>query len=302
MSRALLLYNPRSGSGMGERLAPRLVEILRERYAEIEAEATRGAGTAGEQVRDAVARGVGTVFVCGGDGTLFEALQGAVGADVTLGVLPLGTGNVVARDLSLPLDAVAAASALLGYEKRLLPVGVASRDEQDDVFFLTAAGAGLHAELMHLPKTGGGASRAHYFREGLRLVMRGGEQSFRVRLTMCDAAVRDEDVSELIVARVGSFGGVLKLWKPGADLTSEHMRVVFTRSHHRLKLVWWLLKSVAGVKTQSDAHVVSVDVASVECVGDPHAQVDGEAFGFLPVRFGVRREAIRMLMPHRYGR
>lgn len=301
MARALLLYNPRSGSGRGSILAPQLLNILSARYPGIEAEPTRAARSAGEQVRAAIERGVDTVFVCGGDGTLLDALQGAVGRDVTLAILPLGTGNVIARDLGLPLNPVAAAQRLLRYEVRVLPVGLASRAGTETAF-LAAAGAGLHAQLMHLPKTGTGTSRAHYFRRGAQLALRENENAFHIRLTLPDGTVREEDVSEVIVARVRTFGGVLRLWKPGADLTKSYLRVIFTRSHHRMRLLWFLVKSVAGIRTHSDRHVVSIDVEKIECLSalPIHAQLDGEAYEYLPVTISTREGAIRMLMPQEY--
>ena len=58
------------------------------------------------QAADAVAKGVGLVIACGGDGTIRSVAQGLIGSSIPMGVVPLGTGNLLARNLDIPLDAV----------------------------------------------------------------------------------------------------------------------------------------------------------------------------------------------------
>ena len=300
MAESLLLYNPKSGSGAADRIAPQLLAILRERYPDIEAEATHGPGTAGAQVQQAAERGVRLVFVCGGDGTLLEALQGAVHREVALGILPLGTGNVVARELGVTLNPVAAARQLLSFAPQRIAVGVAEHPAQaGKSYFLAAAGAGLHAELMALPKTGTGRSRAHYFRQGARLALRPEAQSFQLRITMPDGTVRTEGASEVLVIRVRSFGGALKWWRPGPGLDSDALRIIFTRSHHRARLALYLGRCLLGFPAHSDSHVVSLLAREVECTAqtDIPAQLDGDTFGNLPVRFSSEPDALTLLMP-----
>ncbi|MBS1814543.1 MAG: hypothetical protein JSS87_06690 [Acidobacteria bacterium] len=300
MAHALLLYNPKSGSGAAGQLVPQLLAILRQHYPDIEAEATHAPASAGTQVQNAAERGVRHVFVCGGDGTLLEALQGAVHRDVTLGVLPLGTGNVVARELGLKLNPLRAAHQLLSFTARRIPVGVAEHlAETGKSYFLAAAGAGLHAELMAVPKTGTGRSRAHYFREGARLASRPQAQSFQLRIIMPDGTVRTEDASEVLVMRVRSFWGALKLWHPGLGLASDQLRIIFTRSHHRMRLAFYLGRCLLGFPAHTDEHVISLLVKELECsaLTDIPAQLDGDPFGNLPVRFSSEPDALSLLMP-----
>src|SRR5436305_1672301 len=117
MRKAALIYNP--ASGRNRHLHPTKVEtaaaVLRGAGVEANIIPTRGPGTGEQQAREAIAAGHDTIFACGGDGTLNDVLQGLVRDtenasasadtnDVALGIVPLGTGNVVASDQGHPWD------------------------------------------------------------------------------------------------------------------------------------------------------------------------------------------------------
>src|SRR5690242_17762213 len=114
MRKAVLIYNPFSGRhNVAQVHAAR--DVLRAAGLDAEAVATRAAGSAGEQAREAVAQGCDTVFACGGDGTVNEVLQGIIGSQAALGVIPLGTANALAADLGLSGDAATAAQKALSF-------------------------------------------------------------------------------------------------------------------------------------------------------------------------------------------
>ncbi|GAB78658.1 lipid kinase, YegS/Rv2252/BmrU family [Austwickia chelonae] len=108
------------------------------------------------QTREALAREVDLVCALGGDGTVRAVAAGLIGSDTPLGVLPGGTGNLLARNLALPLDNLSAALrvALTG-ENRAIDVGVVNIDipedaqtEPQDHYFLVMAGVGFDADVV----------------------------------------------------------------------------------------------------------------------------------------------------------
>src|SRR5262249_35854040 len=106
-----LIYNPRAGRilrSSGD-LIRRTEQALREfRHNLTRAPKTRSR-PAGAIARSQIERGADLVVVAGGDGTVNEALEGMIGSGVPLAVLPAGTANVLAMEMKLGRDPVAAA-------------------------------------------------------------------------------------------------------------------------------------------------------------------------------------------------
>lgn len=85
-------------------MIPFILKRLKRLGIECELCPTRAPGHATELARQAVADGVKTVIVCGGDGTVNETAAGLVGSDTALGIIPAGSGNGLARHLGIPID------------------------------------------------------------------------------------------------------------------------------------------------------------------------------------------------------
>ncbi len=101
-------------------------------------------GDPGEgQARQAVKDGADLVLACGGDGTVTAAAAALAGTGIPLAVIPFGTGNLLARNLGLPIDLGEALTVALTGRDRQLDVGRANGS-----LFLTMAGLGLDAKML----------------------------------------------------------------------------------------------------------------------------------------------------------
>lgn len=142
--RLLVLINPHAGRYP----AARLRELMLEGAAGTSAELTFVELEPSERARDFTARaaldGYAAVLVAGGDGTLAEAAAGLIGTEIPLGVIPAGTGNIVATNLGVPFGIREATQAALFGTSR--PYDVGRLD--DGRIFLLAAGAGYDADLI----------------------------------------------------------------------------------------------------------------------------------------------------------
>jgi YegS/Rv2252/BmrU family lipid kinase len=95
------------------------------------------------QARTAAKAAAELVLACGGDGTVTACAAGLAGTGIPLAVIPLGTGNLLARNLGLPIDLGDALTAALTGGNRRLDAGTANGS-----LFLTMAGLGLDAKML----------------------------------------------------------------------------------------------------------------------------------------------------------
>lgn len=147
MRPALVVINPISGvrahaGGAAEvALAHR---VLGEAGYTADVAVTTGPGHATELAREAAGRGVELVIAWGGDGTMNEVARAVAFGPMALALVPAGSGNGLARDLGVPLDA-AAALALAGRgRRRHIDAG-----EANGQLFFNVAGVGLDARVAH---------------------------------------------------------------------------------------------------------------------------------------------------------
>jgi diacylglycerol kinase (ATP) len=153
----LVIYNPAAGQYDKQNEIGQLASYLASQDHEVAAvEQTRGYGDATTYARRAVALGCDVVLAAGGDGTMSQVVDGLVGSQTALGVLPAGTGNVMARQLGLPVPGslwppyslVNCAQMLLDGRPHRVDVGrVSLAGGRPAQHFLCWAGVGFDAQV-----------------------------------------------------------------------------------------------------------------------------------------------------------
>ncbi|MEE4544824.1 diacylglycerol kinase family protein [Streptomyces sp. V4-01] len=143
---AVVVVNP-VATGEADREALRLV-LERHGHARARFVETTADDPGGGQARQALADGATLVVACGGDGTVTAVADALAGTGVPLALAPHGTGNLLARNLGLPLDAAAALDAALAGAPRPVDLGRIEGDGLPERYFVAMSGAGLDAALM----------------------------------------------------------------------------------------------------------------------------------------------------------
>jgi diacylglycerol kinase (ATP) len=151
--RCVLIYNPVSGTARPQRRqqVEAAARALQHAGNEVEIVATTAAGSASAQTRDAVAAGTDVLFACGGDGTVHEVVQGLVSGGertASLGIIPMGSENALARHLKLSFDPSEAALQQIRSQARSVPIGKITFGHQMR-FFIVMAGAGPDGALVY---------------------------------------------------------------------------------------------------------------------------------------------------------
>jgi diacylglycerol kinase (ATP) len=315
MRKAALLYNPDSGgSKKRQRELQSAVEIMRAGGVDAELVATDSKEHAAEEAKRAIASGCDTIFACGGDGTVHNAIQNLANTPVALGILPIGTANALAHDLRWPFRIAAAAEAALHAKARRVTLGrVSCRNMQGTPitsYFVVAAGIGVDAHLFYKLHSGvkQRLGMSAYYAKAWHMWFSYPMTRFRMEyLQTSTSAPKAANVTELLAVRIRNFGGVLRELAPGASLDRDDMRLVFCHTASRLaylsyvtagllRLAWPIpgIELAFGVKASCD--YVGTETGRRDKI---YVEADGELLGTLPAEITVVPDALTLLAPVR---
>ena len=143
----IVVFNPTAGRRRAQ-LLWRVLDVLVENGVRIDLARTSWRGHATDLAREAASSGRRMVVAAGGDGTVAEVAAGLLGSPARLGIIPLGTANVLAHELGLPMQPRAVAAMLaFGRTRPLWPGIVDTRTGTR--LFVQMVGAGLDAQVVH---------------------------------------------------------------------------------------------------------------------------------------------------------
>ncbi len=146
MTRALLITNPFAARA-DARAVTAILKILGRGGWSVDLRTIKGPGDARRIAEESLGEGFDVLVSHGGDGTAMQVAAGIAGSGVALGVVPGGTGNVLAGNLSLPRTATGAARALLKARAHAIDLGIVQRSDGAH-YFAVVAGTGFDAQLM----------------------------------------------------------------------------------------------------------------------------------------------------------
>ncbi len=302
MDRALLIVNPDATS-----VTPWKKSLIAKALSSdfrLELVETKARGHATWLARQAAEEGYALVAALGGDGTVNEALNGLVGSETALGILPGGSTNVVARVLGIPTDVADAAGFLLSRwqarEWRRVNLGRAGGR-----YFFFCAGVGFDAAVVRAVEERPSSKRIAP--QGTFIL-----QAFRVFFTEFDrrtpsltleipGAEPVEDLFTVMACKVGVWTYLrnrpLRLC-PDANLEGGLDAIGF-RSLGLFRTVRSLLQIFTQARHIKHRHVRyfrNLDSATVRASRPAPFQLDGDYLGeVLELPLGVAREALLVL-------
>jgi len=261
--------------------------------------ATTGPGDARRLAAEGVAQGMEVVAVFGGDGTTMQAAAALVGTDVSLGVIPGGTGNLLAGNLRIPSAPARAAQALVTATPKLFDLGRMERADGPH-YFAVACGAGYDARVMagtlseHKRRWG----MAAYVATTLRLM---GEIRSTAHVITIDGVEYDANAAMVLVANCGEVIPPYIRLGTGIRPDDGLLDVVVVRANsflQSLRAVWDLLREAPDLEAL-DTYVGYARGREIRVESHPvqPVQLDGEPGGETPFVATVVPRAIRILVP-----
>jgi diacylglycerol kinase (ATP) len=285
----LIIHNPNAGTKARQLYRATLFN-LKQLGASTEIVETAPHGDGTRAAADATQGGrFDAVVAAGGDGTVHDAAEGLVGHSMPLGIIPMGTGNVFAREIKIPPTPREIARTLLHGEVRAIPVGQVNGRP-----FLFVIGVGFDAEAVRLFESEGSREfgQAGFIWPVLRALLSHRDRSLRIRTDRGEA-----EAQWVIVTRVKHYAGNLLL-APNADLHQARFYVLHMQGSGPLNRVRQLAALAVGVLSHDPA--VRLEPATrVRIDGDRAVpvQIDGELLGELPLQIGLHPEQLNVIFP-----
>lgn len=286
----MLLTNPSAGKGQGSRTAAIALPRLQEAGFVVRQLSGRDADEALDLARAAVTDGVESLVVCGGDGMVHIAVQALANTGTSLGIIPAGTGNDVARYLGIPRkDPQLAADVVVGSHVRTIDLARVGAK-----FFVTVLASGFDSKVNERANTMGWPKGQMRYTLATLAELRVFEP-LPYTLEM-DGETRRLDAMLVAVGNGPSFGGGLRITQ-GAEIDDGWLDVVIIKPMSKLELLKTYPKLYTGkhvTHPQYEHHLVrSVTLAAPGIV----AYADGERLGSLPLTVDVAPNALRVLAP-----
>ncbi len=298
MSRVLVIFNP--AAARADPMQVRAIDrVLRGEGWDVEVAGTSKPGDAKTIAQQGIDDGVDVIAVYGGDGTTMQAVEAIVGTDTPLGLIPGGTGNLLAGNMRLPRDPVEAARVISSGTLRRIDLGRMERPEGAR-YFAVACGAGLDAEVM--AGTSGKAKRmwgmaAYVVRiaHALRNL-----QGDRYRVTV-DGEVTEMEALTVLVANCGEIVPPFLRLRHGITFDDGLLDVVLLHADGVLQGVRVVGRLLAGLTEGTDL-IRFARGRHVTVESDPirPVELDGEPGGQTPFTVRVVPGAVSILVPH-YG-
>ncbi len=287
----LVIHNPVAGFWQRNRLK-RFLTALRKADIRVAVRPTRAAGDGARLAAEIDPEQFDTVVAAGGDGTIREVASGLAGSPVMLGIMPLGTANVLALELALGTSPEAAADCVVN--------GVVTDIHQglmDGETFLMMVSVGLDARVVARVTTKSKRlmSKGAYVLAAFAEVFTG-QKGIRP-VALVDGNKIEADL--MIVSRISKYAGPFII-APEADLRSRDLYIIAPQGRG----LWNVIRYAAALITNRLASLPDVVVRRADEIelispeGHP-LQVDGDSLGNVPVRISCAEKPVRMIFPNR---
>jgi diacylglycerol kinase (ATP) len=287
MTNTIVILNPAARSDRAKRHRAR-VESLARGCAVC---ASSSAAEAESIARNAVREGFEKIVAAGGDGTIHAIVNGLAGSGATLGLLPIGTMNVFAMELGLPIHNLESCWNIIERDQ----VRVIDLPSANGKYFVQLAGVGLDAQAVKetslaLKRNFGPLS---YLISAAQIAARKPP-----RLVIESSNTSIEEASFVLIGNGRRYGGPFPFFKQ-ALLDDGLLDVVAFKQVGYLEII----KYLQDVFFSSDIRLPEVEYFQTERLRissdqEVPVELDGELVGNCPVEFEMREHRLRVLVPN----
>ena len=299
MTRALVLGRKRKGRQIGAAVRE-TVERLHAGGWDVDSEVVVHKRELRKHARRAVKDKLDVVVAVGGDGAVFQVVNSIAESDVLLGIVPKGTGNLLASNLGIPTGIPDAVAVVLDARARTIDLGRVEIEGKDRDFAV-ACGVGFDAVVMDATQPaqkrrwGKLAYLANAVREGRKV----GDAEHDITI---DGRTITTTAAQVFVANFGRVGALVEPRRRVVpDDGQFDVFVVKASGPVDGLLAGWTALRQRNLGETSDGRVLRVRATDVEITSRPRqlVETDGTVIGTTPIRVRMRPAALRVIAPRR---
>ena len=282
------IFNPAAGRNRRQRF-DEIVTLLRKEGCAVSVHVTNARGDAEAMVRSLSSSTTDLVAAAGGDGTINEVVNGLRGTGIALGIIPLGTANVVADEIGLRKDTPGIVRALAHGSLRPIHVGLCNGRR-----FVMMAGVGFDANVVARV-----SPRLKKLLGPLAYVSIACVQGFRDPFARCDVTIDGRNYKSIsVVACNGRRYGGPFLAAPSANLADDSFQVILMKGRGWFSVARYGAALMLGkVAIWPDVEVITGRHVTIEGAAGQAVQADGDVVAALPARIEVDAEPVRLAYP-----
>ncbi len=284
-----IIYNPAARKASVVNI-DRAASILGREGYDVEVLRTERRDHARQLAAEALTNRPAFVVAAGGDGTINEVVNGIVWSDIPVAILPMGTTNVLAKELDVPEEIEGALRRAVGGSPKRVSLGKIETEGGGARYFCLMAGVGLDGKAVHdvnasIKKISG---RAAYILSGIRNIAQFSPERI-------DFRVDGKEFSgyTAVIGKAAKYGGNYKV-TPDANIENPFLFACIFRGGRRLDLLRYSIGVLRGTHLRFK-DVVYLKTSTVEILGRAHIQVDGDYLGLSPARVSVAADAINLI-------
>jgi len=291
-SSIVLISNPVAKKASEKKIAMASYYLQSKGYG-VEVLFTEKKGDAENLAREAISKSPTLVIAAGGDGTFNEVANGMAGSEIPMAILPLGTTNVLAKELGIPETVEGAMATAVGKTPSRISLGKITLLRPSPHlarYFILMAGVGFDGETVFginetLKKISGKGS---YIYSGIATLLK-----FQPSALTFNIDGKIYSGYSAIIGNAAKYGGHFSV-TPDARLTDPVLYVCLFKGRGRLDF----FRYIFGIITKMHLRFGDVEYLKAEKIGitgSSHIQIDGDYAGTTPAEVEIVRDAFRLV-------
>lgn len=292
---ALLFYNKKSGKSTGETKLNLIREHLTEHGIDVQTEfVPQTPEEIRSLVRQAKADNVDLILAAGGDGTISLVADAVVGTDLPLGILPLGTGNLLAKELKNPVRLEKALELITSEDWQPFKMDVIKADGHH---YLMNISAGVSSRVMKDTRSeekqryGIFAYLGHFFQQLLGLKLQ------RFEITCDEDRTSSFMASEVLVTNGRTIALDPLEWADDIYINDGKLDLFIIRAANGFDILRFIISIFSKTTWRNPIvhHIPINHTCKINAANPLPVQADGDAVGQTPINIKVLRQAVTIV-------